>query len=163
LLKRVEELKEFEMQLDTPLGQDESVRQEYEFSYSLLLFFLKSHFWLTNKRLIVNYPNVFLFIPTGNDTVTYPLRAIGGVKTKTEFKVVSLFIGVILLLIGISAIRSFGFLLILLAVPTIIGAFRTVIVVASVGTGTVAYSHLPWEAADAKKMISDLNQLIADI
>ena len=60
------------MQLDTALGQDETVQKEYEFSYSLLLFFLKSHFWLTNKRLIVNAPNVFLFIPTGNDTVTYP-------------------------------------------------------------------------------------------
>jgi hypothetical protein len=151
------------MQLDTALGQDETVQKEYEFSYSLLLFFLKSHFWLTNKRLIVNAPNVFLFIPTGNDTVTYPLRNIGGVKTKTELKFMSLLGGVVLLLIGLSAIRSIGILLILLGASTIIGAFRTSIGVGSGSGGLVLYSYLPWEAEDAKKMINELNQLIADI
>ncbi|MEH1783443.1 hypothetical protein [Nostoc sp.] len=151
------------MQLDTPLGQDETIQKEYEFSDSLLLFFLKSHFWLTNKRLIVNAPNVFLVIPTGNDTVTYPLRAIGGVKTKTELKFMSLMGGVALFLIGLSLIKSVGILLILLGVPSIIGAFRTLIVVASGGTGVVEYSHLPWEAGNAKKMIKELNQLIAEI
>jgi len=151
------------MKLDTPLGQDETIQKEYEFSYSMLLFFLKSHFWLTNKRLIVNAPNVLLVIPTGNDTVTYPLRAIGGVKTKTELKFMSLLGGVVLLLIGLSLINSCGILLILLGVPPIIGAFQTLILVASAGTGAVAYSHLPWEAGDAKKMIKELNQLIAEI
>lgn len=151
------------MELDTPLGQDETVRQEYEFSYSLLLFFLKSHFWLTNKRLIVSAPNVFLFIPTGKDTATYPLRTIGGIKTKTEFKFMSLLIGVILVLIGFSAIRSFGLLLLLFGAAAIVGSLQTVIVVGSAGGGVVTYSHLPWEAASAKKMINELNQLIADI
>ncbi|MDF5706628.1 MAG: hypothetical protein PUP90_02830 [Nostoc sp. S4] len=151
------------MKLDTPLGQDETIQKEYEFSYSMLLFFLKSHFWLTNKRLIVNAPNVLLVIPTGNDTVTYPLRAIGGVRTKTELKFMSLLAGVVLLLIGLSLVQSIGILLILLGVPIIIGAFQTLIVVASAGTGVVPYSHLPWEAGNAKKMIKELNQLIAEI
>lgn len=151
------------MQLDVPLGQDETVQKEYEFSVSLILFFLKSHFWLTNKRLIVNAPNVFLFIPTGNDTVTYPLRNIGGVKTKTELKFMSLLGGVVLLLIGLSTIRSIGILLILFGASTIIGAFQTAIVVGSGSGGAVRYSYVPWEATEAKKMINELNQLIADI
>jgi len=154
------------MKLDTPLAQDETVQKEYEFSYSLLLFFLKSHFWLTNKRLIVNAPNVFLFIPTGNNTVTYPIRHIGGVKTKTNLKFISLLIGVALLLIGLSSISSsagIGILLILLGIVFIIAAFQTVIVVVSSGTGEVIYSHLPWEAADAKKMINDLNLIVAEV
>jgi hypothetical protein len=151
------------MQLDIPLGQDETVQKEYEFSYSLVLFFIKSYFWLSNRRLIVNAHTVFLFIPTGNDTITYPLRNIGGVKTKTELKFGSLLGGVVLLLIGFSAIRSIGILLILLGASTIIGAFRTSIAVQSGGGATVLYSYLPWEAENAKKMINELNQLIVDI
>ncbi|MBD0328169.1 MAG: hypothetical protein ICV68_17230, partial [Pyrinomonadaceae bacterium] len=146
------------MQINTALGQDETIQQEYHFSYSLLLFFLKSHFCITNKRLIVNYPNVFFVIPIGNSTVTYPLRNIGGVKTKTEFKFMSLLVGVALLLIGLSDLKSLGLFLILFGVCLVIGAFRTVIAVASSGTGAVTYSHLPWEAADAQKMINELNQ-----
>ncbi|XZF65444.1 MAG: hypothetical protein ACSI46_12510 [Gloeotrichia echinulata DVL01] len=151
------------MQLDVSLGQDETVHKEYEFSFSLLLFFLKSHFWLTNKRLIVNAPNVFLFIPTGNDTVTYPLRNIGGVKTKTELKFMSLLGGTVILFIGLSTIRSIGILLILFGASTIIGAFRTSIAVGSSSGGAVLYSYLPWEATEAKKMINALNQLMVDI
>ena len=151
------------MQLNTPLGQDEIIQKEYEFSYSLLLFFLKSHFCITNKRLIVNAPNVFFVIPTGNDTVTYPIRNIGGVKTKTEFKFLSLLVGVALLLIGFSDISPMGILLILIGAFSLIKAFQTVIVVTSSGTGAVTYSHLPWEAGDAKKMINELNQIIVEI
>lgn len=151
------------MNLDIQLGENETVRNEYKFSYSLLLFFLKLRFRLTNKRLIVNAPKVFLLIPTGNDTVTYPLRTIGSVTTKTEFKFLSLLGGVVLLLIGFSNLRSIGLLLLLLGVVSLVGAFRTVIAVVSGGAGAVTYSHLPWEAGKAKKMINQLNQLIADI
>ena len=151
------------MQFDTPLGSGESVQKEYEFSYSLILFFVKSRFWLTNKRLIARKPNVLLFIPIGQDEVTYPLRSIAGIKTRTEFKFLLLCVGVILLLVGFSAIRSFGFPLLLLGVANIISAFQTVIAVGSTGGGVVAYSHVPWEGTEAKKMINELNQLIADI
>jgi hypothetical protein len=151
------------MELDTPLGQDEKIYYQHKFSYSLLFFFLKSHFWLTNKRIIVNSPNLLLFIPTGNHTITYPLRSIGGVTTKTQFKFMLLLIGVILLVIGWAMIRSVGFFLILLGISSVIGAFQTVIAIGSAGTGAVTYSHVPWEAAEAKKMINELNQLVADI
>jgi hypothetical protein len=151
------------MELDTPLGQDEKVLYQHAFSYSLLFFFLKSNFWLTNKRIIVNSPNLLLFIPAGNNTVTYPLRSIGGVNTKTQFKFMSLVIGVVLLVVGFGAIGSFGFLLILLAVPALIGAFQTVIAIVSGGSGAVTYSHVPWEAAEAKQMVNELNQLVAEI
>jgi hypothetical protein len=151
------------MELDTPLGQDENVLYQHAFSYSLLFFFLKSNFWLTNKRIIVNSPNILLFIPAGNNTVTYPLRSIGGVKTKTEFKFMSLVMGVVFLLVGFGAIKSFGFLLILLAIPSIVGAFQTVIAIVSGGSGAVTYSHVPWEAAEAKQMVNELNQLVAEI
>jgi hypothetical protein len=151
------------MQLSTPLGQDEKVHHKYEFSYSLLLFSLKSHFWLTNKRLIVNHPNVFLFLPVGKNTVTYPLRNIGGIQAKTDFKFKSLFLGVLFVVIGLSALKSFGLLLLLLGVAAIVGAFQTVIVVGSAGGAFVRYSHLPWEAENAQQMVNELNQLIADI
>jgi hypothetical protein len=103
-----------------------------------------------------------LFIPTGKKTVTYPLRAIGGFKTNTQFKYKYLIAGIVLLLIGFSSIKSFGFISILLGVISIIKAFETVIVVTSAGTGQIPYSHVPWEAKEAKKMIRELNQLIVD-
>ena len=147
------------MELDTALAQDEKVSQEYKFSYALFLFFLKTHFWLTNKRLIINAPNVFLFIPTGKNTVTYPLRNIGGVQTKTEFKFWNLVGGVILLLIGLKAF----WLLALLGVILIVSAFQTVISLGATGGAFARYYYLPWEATSAKKMINELNQLIANI
>ncbi|NEP02604.1 MAG: hypothetical protein F6K58_28940 [Symploca sp. SIO2E9] len=151
------------MELDVPLGKDETVSSEYKFSYSLLLFFLNSNFWLTNKRLIVNAPNIFWVIPTGNDTVTYPLKQIQSVKTKTNFKFGYLFLGVVFLFIGFSSMRfGAGLLPLLLGITSIIAAFQTVIAVMS-GGSIVIYSYLPWEAANAKKMINELNRLIADI
>ena len=152
------------MTLSTPLGKEESIINEYVFSYSLPLFFLKSNFHVTNKRLIVDFPNVFLFFPTGSDTVTYPLRSITGVATKKQVKIFSLFLGVTFFLIGASAMSELGFLgllFLLLGIFFLLGAIRTVIAVAS--GGVVAYSCLPWESEKAKKMINELNQLIVDI
>jgi hypothetical protein len=162
-LNKLDSFEDFDMQLDTPLAQDEQVLYQYNFSYSLIFFFLKSHFWITNKRMIVNSPNLLLIIPVGNDTVTYPLRSIGGVKTRTQFKFGQLFMGIILLIIGLAMIRSIGFLLLVLGILLAIGAFQTVIAIVSAGSGAVTYSHVPWEATVAKKMINELNQLIANI
>ena len=151
------------MQLDVPLGQDERVLQEYEFGYSIILFFLKSHFWLTNKRLIVNVPNVFMVIPTGKETVTYPLKNIAAVRTKTEFKFVSLLLGVVFLSVS-SNTGSWllGILLALFGVSLTIGAFQTLIMVVSSGGDAQEYSHPFWEAANVKKMINALNQIVAE-
>lgn len=150
--------------LDIQISKNETLSKEYEFSYSLLLFFLKSHFWLTDKRLIINAPNVFVFIPTGNDTATYPLRQLTAVKTKTEFKFASLAAGIFFLVLGLSTLRyGIGLLFLVLGLGGIVGSFRNLIwVVSSGGTGT-GYSYLPWQAADAKKMVNHLNMLLADL
>ena len=149
--------------LDVQIGKNENISKEHEFSYSLLLFFLKSHFWLTDKRLIINAPNVFLFIPTGNDTVTYPLRQISSVITKTEFKFGSLVAGVFFLILGFATLRyGIGLLFLVMGLGGIVGSFRNVILVRSAGSAT-GYSYLPWQAADAKKMVNHLNLLVADL
>ncbi len=149
--------------LDIQIAKNETVSNEYEFSYSLLLFFLSSHFWLTDKRLIINAPNVFLFIPTGKDTATYPLRQISSVKTKTEFKFASLAAGIFFLILGFSTLRyGIGLLFLVLGLGGIVGSFRSIILVISASAST-GYSYLPWQAADAKKMVNQLNLLIADL
>lgn len=152
------------MELDISLAQDESLLQEYEFSYSVLFFFLKSYFWLTNKRLIVNYPNIFFLFVTGRDTVTFPLRTIGGVRTYTDKNFFFLLFGGMLFFSGIGTLKEgFGFILFLMGVVLLMASFQAIISVGSAGTTGTLYSHVPWETAKAKKMINQLNQLIADI
>ena len=151
------------MKLDVQIAKNEVVSSEYEFSYSFLLFFMKAHFWLTDKRLIVNAPNVFLFIPTGKDTLTYPLRQIASVKTKTEFKFMTLLSGIFFLVIGFATVRyGIGLLFLLMGLGGLLGAFRNVIAITTAGS-SVFYAYLPWQASDAKKMINHLNQLVAEI
>lgn len=102
--------------------------------------------------------NVFIVIPTGKDTTTFPLRNLGGVKTKTQFKFWNLLGGVILVMIGLKY-----FIFLIFGAVLIVSAFQTVISVGAAGGGGTIYSYLPWEAASAKKMINELNQLIANI
>jgi len=65
------------MELNVELVKDEVVVSKYKLSYGLLLFFVKSHFWITNKRLIAHYPNLVAWIiPAGGTTVTYPLQLV---------------------------------------------------------------------------------------
>jgi len=152
------------MELDVSLGQDEGVYREYEFSPSLIFFLLnlKSHFWLTNKRLIVSTPNTFLFIPTGKNMYTYHLRNIGSVYTKTDFSFVHLLAGCISILLGLATL-SFGLLFILLGIWIGINSFQTVIFIHSSDNTGIEYSYLPWEATEATRMVNELNQVITEL
>ena len=87
------------------LTKEEHVVSECSLCYSILLFFIKSDLYLTNKRLIAHIPNVVLFVfPLGSNTLTYPLRNITAVTANTRFKFGRLALAAYLIIVG------FGFL-----------------------------------------------------
>lgn len=149
------------MNINVPLGQDEKVITQYTFSYSPLLFFLKSHFWLTNKRVIVYAPNVLWIIPTGADTVTYPLRNIQSVQTRNKLNFILLGLGVMLILVGLSNFPNY-FIFLLVGILFIVNSFQAVIAVTS-GVTVTPYRLVPWEASIAKKLINELNQALVEV
>jgi len=159
------------VELDISLGQDERVYREYEFSRSFIfsLLKLKSHFWLTNKRLIVSTPNTFLLvIPTGKNTHTYPLRNIASIHIQTEFDFIYLLVGVLLVLLSIPFIffcigLLFGLPFLLYGINYMERAFQTTIAITSSSGGVMTYPCSRKEAMNAKRMVNELNQLIADI
>ncbi|MGK7903183.1 MAG: hypothetical protein AB4352_17600 [Hormoscilla sp.] len=153
------------MELNVDLVKDEVVISKHKFSYGLLLFFVKSHFWLTNKRFIAHYPNfVAWIIPVGGSTVTYPLKQIQSVLAEKSFKIFApLFWGVFWLIVGMGTLEiGVGLLFILISILNFANILRTYILVMSGGSKT-KYKYVPWESGNAKKMVEQLNGLIAEI
>ena len=131
------------------------------------MYFLKSYFWVTNKRLIINHPNLFFLVPTGSDTVTFPLRNIGGVRNKNKLSP--------LLAIGSTFAYFFafalfgqgnfapGFICLLTGFITTYHTLQTLIAVSASGGEVEQFYYVPWELKIAKKMIRELDRVIAEI
>ncbi|MBO1347100.1 MAG: hypothetical protein EBE86_006760 [Hormoscilla sp. GUM202] len=152
------------MELNVELAKDEMVVSQYKFSYDILRFFVKSHFWITNKRLIANFPNfVAWIIPVSSNTITYPLNKIGSVKNVKKIQVFAPMFWVILfMLIGISTINNWvGVLFIILGIFNLTKIVKTYITIRSPGS-LIRYKHVPWEVKNAEKMINELNAIIAE-
>ena len=149
------------MSNNTILGKEESVILKHDFMYSIVYFFIKSEFILTNKRIICNVPNLFLFIPSGKNNVTYPLNNIAGVRLDTKVSVKSLLIGIIITLIGLSSLRSL-FLLFLIGALIILSSFETIMVIQNNSGSSMAYPVSPFEKGKAQDFINQVNTTIAD-
>ncbi|MGJ3251893.1 MAG: hypothetical protein ACFE0J_12280 [Elainellaceae cyanobacterium] len=152
--------------VNVPMGKDEKVLGECVLSYSILLFFIKSKFYLTNKRLIATIPNVILFIiPLGENTATYTLRNVSAITTVIKFKFFSLVLASIILLVGFSLLSQspVGIVLLLIGVVMAIESFVTQIRLQSAGNAGVSYRVAVWEKAKAQQFSNQVNQALADL
>jgi hypothetical protein len=153
-------------ELDVSLGKEEQVLGEWSFSYSILLFFIKSKFYLTNKRFILKIPNVVLMIlPLGANTATYPLRNIAAIRSRTKFKFFQLVFGAILAVVGLGLLTSspLGLILFLIGIIVGVNSFQALVNVEPSSGRGVWYSIAIWELTEAKKMANQINQAIADM
>lgn len=148
--------------LNVNLSSDENVLSEYEFARSLVLFFVKSKFALTNKRLLAKIPNVFLLVfPFGSDDVTYPLSGIVNVKLSTKLKFITLFLGVVFILVGLSNLHNILFLLI--GVFLLVLSYEVVVLIqTSAGSGLISMPISPFEKANAQKLVDELNHAVME-
>jgi hypothetical protein len=147
--------------LGVSLGKEEQVVGEYAFSYSILLFFIKSKFYVTNKRFVAQVPNITLFvIPVGANTTTFPLRSIGAIRSRTKFLFLRLLIAAIVVFIGFGLLTQspLGLIMLLFGVVLGIDSFPCLINVESIW-----YRIAIWEKAAAQQLINEVNQTVADM
>lgn len=152
--------------LNISLGKDEQLVGTYSLSYSIVLFFIKSEFYVTNKRFIVRIPNIyFLVIPAGANTATYPLRNISAIRNRTRFKFLRLFLAAIFVVMGLSLLSEPIFGLILLVVGIVMGlnSFQSLINVETSSGSGLWYQIAFWEQATAQQLANDVNQAIVEL
>lgn len=143
------------------LGKDENIISNHILSYSLVLFFIKSAFDITNKRLIGQVPNLLWIFPIGKNNVTYPLKNIAGVRIDNKISFKKLILGIILVLIGLSKISSL-FIILLIGILLVISSFEVLLVVQNNSGASISYVVSPLEKNKAQQLVNKLNQVIAD-
>ena len=152
--------------LDVPLVPEEVLNAQFELGYSISLPFLKNVYWVTNKRLIVKFPQFFLIFPVGSDHLTYPLKNIGGIKLSKRTSLARFIFGASLTYLSFSfwqyTIQG-GFLGLGLGLYFLMTAFQDMIVITSSGTGTISHNVLPWEKKVASEIVNYLNAKVASL
>lgn len=149
------------MNNQTILGKDETLISENILSYSLVLFFIKCTFDITNKRLIGQVPNLLWIFPIGKNNVTYPLKNISGVKIDNKISFKRLIIGIILILLSLSALSSL-FIFLLIGILLVISSFEIFLVIQNNSGSSISYAVSPLEKNKAQQFVNKLNQVIAD-
>lgn len=95
------------------------------FSVSLLAFWVKGSITMDDSFLHVNMPNTILFglLPAGKNKDSSPLSGITNVYTSKSYKLGSIILGAIIILIGLSMMGStfFGALIAILVGAAILG------------------------------------------
>lgn len=143
------------------LGKNENVISNNILSYSLVLFFIKCTFDITNKRLVGQVPNLFWIFPIGTNNVTYPLKNIAGVKIDNKISIKRLIVGILLVLIGISKLSSL-FIILLIGILLVISSYEIFLVVQNNSGASISYAVSPLEKSKAQQLVNELNQVIAD-
>ena len=117
-------------QTDINLAPGESGIYSISFRPNLVLFWLRSTFLVTNRRIAVKYPNTILgFIPLGFEERSMPMGSIAGVNASLQVKVGRLiFFGILALIFLIMTFQDgFHFWAFLLMVLCLIGAANSVL------------------------------------
>ena len=149
----------------TILATDEQIVNQEKFTSSLIIFWLKTEFTLSNKRIIGKYPRtLFGIIPLGNVEMTLPLKNIASVLSSTKFYFSRLFIGLIFVFVGFAMINSFGIFLLLFGVLSILNCFTSTFVVSSGGATSSAVIELSiLEKSKVATFVSNINHRIVDL
>jgi hypothetical protein len=142
------------------LGIGEGILSEHFISQSISLAFIKSQFNITNKRLIVEEPNVYGIIPFGRNRSTYPLSNISNVSINRKISFKKLFIGLILMLIGLMDFSRL-FLLILIGGAILFAALELLVSIQNNAGTSKAFEISPLDRNKAKQLVDELTKAIA--
>lgn len=146
-------------------ASQEQVLESREFTTNLALFWLKTHFELTTKRVRGNAPNTFLgIVPLGKYEITFPLRNVAGVSSSTKFYFKRFVVGVVLILIGLSFVGDslfIGLLLLLVGAIAVLNCYvsRFTITNNAGQSPTVDLSIL--EKEKVRRFVAEVNEQVA--
>lgn len=149
------------------LSADEQNVNQQSFITSFILFWHKTNFTLTTKRIVGENPNTLLgIIPLGSNQITFPLKSVGGVSGSTKFHLSRFLVGLVVAYLGFSLFGNTflgGLLLLLIGVGMLLNSYVATFVIAS-NTGqstTVELSIL--EKAKVAELVSATNLKIAEL
>ncbi|NGX14796.1 hypothetical protein [Wenzhouxiangella sp. XN24] len=156
--------------MNTTLGKDEAIIKEITFSPNLVLFWIKAHYVLTNKRLTGKHPNtLFGIIPLGKVNISQPLKTIASVACVSKFWFKRLLFGLIFLVLGLIMITASD-------VPFLVGLFVALIGLGNLLTCYTAYFDVTNNAgqklgceviitaqAEVEAYANQMNMVISDL
>ena len=170
-----------------PLGLEEQIVAGGNYRASLLLPFLRTNVVLTDRRVVASSPDTIIgIIPTGSNTVVYPLNQIASCQIGNASNSVSIIVGVILGVLSaflLSYYVSDSFLysrhdewveglitlfggispfLILIGVLLVLAGIHAGIKITSTGGGQNSLKIAPWERSSAQNFINALNKVLVE-
>jgi hypothetical protein len=141
------------------LGLGEQVVTTASFMFSLLHFFLAYKFVLTTRRLAGERPNTWLgLIPVGSEKISYPLANIASVGTTNLIQFWSLIFGGLLV---VSGLGSQAFILVIVGVLLVVGAFQAGIIITNNGGERVRLRISLLQKGAAQQFTNEINTAIA--
>lgn len=150
------------------LSKEEQTLKESEFTSNLILFWLKSNFILTNKRILGKQPNtIFGLIPLGYKQIDQPLKTIASITCSTKFFVGRFFIGLVLALVGFAMLDGnvfIGLLLLIAGIVNVLNCYTTTfIIVNSGGLNAMTYQLSILEKDKVQNFVTEVNTQIAEL
>ncbi|MEK6456139.1 hypothetical protein [Caldifermentibacillus hisashii] len=112
--------------------------KEFEFSTSLLFFWVKGKVEVDNRFVKTKLSNTLLgFIPAGKDQQSIPLKNISGAMLSTKYFIKPIIIGLILFFIGLGSLSDsfiLGLILLVLGIGVAGSGIQTILNIEKSGT-----------------------------
>lgn len=146
------------------LTNEEKILIKNWFMSSLLTFYIKSEFAVTNKRFIAHYPKIALWLlPLWFNNITFSVKQISWVQIDVSYKIFRLLIWWIWAFVGFSNMSeaSRWFIVMIIWILLFVSAIWTYIKVVT-SWWTTYCPILFWEKGKAEILIQKLNASIAE-
>lgn len=143
----------------------ESVLTSASFSPNPVLFWVKSTLTCTEKRVTGRKVNTFAgVIPVGSTNVLFPLKQVAAVSVETKVKPISLIIGALLVLFGLSDFSSaLGILLTLVGIVMFVGGLTAALVITNSGGGRNMVPVTLFEKSKLEEFARTTSQHLLDL
>jgi len=146
------------------LVKEEKIVKKDSFISSLLTFYIKSEFAITNKRFVAHYPKIILGIfPWWFNNITFSIKQISWVQIDVSYKIFRMLVWIILWFIWFSTLAMWwmGLLLLILGILMFASWIQTYIKV--VTSWWITYCPiLFWEKSKAETIVQNINTSIAE-
>ena len=147
------------------LGKDENVIREDVFTTNLALFWLKSNFSLTNKRVTGQSPNtLFGLIPLGKHDIAQPLKNITSIACSTKFYIGRLVLGLFLIFIGIAIQNIYSLIILILpGLILLLNSYTTTMQIASNNVSAQTFEISILEKAKVESFVTQMNTTVSEL
>lgn len=150
--------------MEAILGKDEQKIRQATFTANIILFWLKSNYILTNKRVTGDEPNTFMgIVPLGTTQISQPLKTVASVASSTKFSILRLIIGLCLVIFGLGLITSFGILILVLGAVNILNCYTATFVITNNSGQCVGYEISILEKSKVEEFVNEVNTVISEL